>query len=563
MKIQSLAIIFILIIIPISILLSEFLNAQINTIDLQATYDSRLIDATYDAVKAFQLNAFNSSSNDLTAYKMRDIEASANVFLTSIANNFGEGNIGKGGLQSYVPALVYCLYDGYYIYSPYTNNLGSGINNQIVNAENEAFNVLGRKEPTYTYHNGQTLTGLKPYIYYSCRYKKDTTDVVITYSLDNYITIQGTVGNEYWNKSGYILDGVNPEKANFEGMYNGIQIVNSENLKEYIYDPDSDEVKKLPYAKISGTKYYYDSSVSEENKQIFYMQSGSKNYGPSEDDYQYYYDRINSNNSAYKFYVDAFNFTKEVRSSLLNNLTFADAVDVDGNPINANGFNDSTKRIFAKSREFNAEDRNSNFTEHRTAVIRYAIQRNLTIAIANYNNNYATGTAAFAMPNLSETDWYKIINNVSVISFLQGLPIGGKVYNGYSVITNNKNEDFVASESIYITTEDDTYHRVDDEDLIGKSGKMIGYLNNDFERHSDDETNYYYPRRQEACYSSIVNQFGVSGHDKNDDNKNDDLNEYLAWLKSLSGSKGYEILKAYYTALGREKYGMYRYNQLD
>ena len=42
--------------------------------------------------------------------------------------------------------------------------------------------------------NGESIYGLKPYIYYSCRYKpNDNSDFVITYSLDSYITIQGII----------------------------------------------------------------------------------------------------------------------------------------------------------------------------------------------------------------------------------------------------------------------------------------------------------------------------------------------------------------------------------
>lgn len=551
MKIQSLAIIFIIIILPISIILSEYLRIQINTLNLQTSYDSRLTAATYDAVRAFQLNSLNSSTNDLTGTKIRDIEASAKIFLTSIANNFGEGGADTKGIQSYVPAIVYCLYDGYYIYSPYKNDLGDEINNKIKDAEDYAYEHLDRKEEKYKYHDGDTLTGVKPYIYYSCRYKKGATDVVITYSLDNYIVVQGMVGGTYWNESGYILDGVSVNGDTVK--YNDVMIPKKETLSENIFDPELSDKMSYPYAKINGTKYYLDT----DNK-VFYMQNGKKMYGPSENNLFYYYRKITGenyaddtegkynhiNSNAYQFYKSAYDFTQKVRSSELNNLTFGDAKDIDGNSIDANGFKGSTK-IFSKVSNVNAEYSNSNFAEHRVAVIRYVIEKNLSTAIANYNNNFAIGTAAFAMPNLSETDWYKIINNVSMITFLQGLPIGGKIYNGYSVVTNNKNEDFVADESIFITY-NNQYHRFDDKDLQGKSG-LNGYLNLDFERHSDDQKNYYYPREEEGCYSSIVNQSNIAEYDN--------IYSYLSANPSIA--------QAYYNALGREKYGMYRYIPID
>ena len=84
MKIQGLAIIAIIIILPMSIILSSYAHNQIKTLDLQVQYDSKLQNATYDAIKAFQLNMSNSTTSDLANSKMRDIEASINTFYSSL-----------------------------------------------------------------------------------------------------------------------------------------------------------------------------------------------------------------------------------------------------------------------------------------------------------------------------------------------------------------------------------------------------------------------------------------------------------------------------------------------
>ena len=55
MRIQDLAIIFIIIILPISIVLGAYTQMQISTISLQTEYDMKLIAATSDAIKAFQI----------------------------------------------------------------------------------------------------------------------------------------------------------------------------------------------------------------------------------------------------------------------------------------------------------------------------------------------------------------------------------------------------------------------------------------------------------------------------------------------------------------------------
>lgn len=81
MNLQSLAVIFIIIVLPISLVLQVYTQSQIDTLNLQISYDSKLKDSTYDAIKAFQLNTINSSTSDLANSKMRDLEASVNAFL--------------------------------------------------------------------------------------------------------------------------------------------------------------------------------------------------------------------------------------------------------------------------------------------------------------------------------------------------------------------------------------------------------------------------------------------------------------------------------------------------
>ena len=76
MKIQNLAVIFIVIILPISMVLTSYTHSQMKTLDLQISYDTKLDNATYDALKAFQLNTINNTASDLANSKLQDIEAS-------------------------------------------------------------------------------------------------------------------------------------------------------------------------------------------------------------------------------------------------------------------------------------------------------------------------------------------------------------------------------------------------------------------------------------------------------------------------------------------------------
>ena len=190
------------------------------------------------------------------------------------------------------------------------------------------------------------------------------------------------------------------------------------------------------------------------------------------------------------------------------------------------------------------EEPKSNFNQHRLAVIRYSIEKNLTAAIANYNY-YSDSTNNFQMPKLKETEWDKITNDISIISFLQGLNIGGKIYNGYSIVTNTKNKEVVSEDSIYIVTNDNYYHKPTETELETKN-IVSGVLNIDFERRTRTismTTKYFYPNSALSSYESIVNQTQVE--------EPENIYDYMQ-------SKGGKLAEAYFTALGRERYSMYR-----
>ena len=232
MKIQGLAIIFILIILPITLVIGEYANTQKDVIELELLYDSRLITATHDALKAFQINTFNDAASDIADSKISSIEASVNAFYNSMVSSFGMQGYSQETLQSHVPALVYTMYDGYYIYSPYTNvadlSSGTGLNIKL--------------------DSNDIQYGFKPYVYYSCRYVTGSSDFIINYSLDNYITVQGVIDREPVNEtglySGYLLTvsdtkdgkGVYYNEQTKGCYYNGIEILPETSLKDNLVE---------------------------------------------------------------------------------------------------------------------------------------------------------------------------------------------------------------------------------------------------------------------------------------------------------------------------------------
>lgn len=542
MNIQGLAVMAIIIILPMSLILGAYTQNQVTTLSMQIKYDQKLQTATYDAVKVFQMNTINSSTSDLANSKMRDIKASANSFFNSLGSNFNLSSYDTDTLKQYVPALVYTLYDGYYIYSPYTNTWDDETINQTKNYDGTKYKDDDEKEYTgiASYSNGEKLYGLKPYIYYSCRYIKGNLDVVITYSLDNYITIKGTNGGDVIEAKGYLLSNTSSsgKEYTFKSKDKSIKIdILAESLQENVYVDGGKD--KYYYKKINGVKYY----TKGEDNEVFTIVNGKKIVQP-----QYNSQDVMKNNLAQEYYKQAFELKDYMISNGIADLRTSDAVDEKGNKIySPSGENktpiNSDYEIFDFDNSKGIENQESNFNRHRLEVIRYSIEKNLSIAIGNFND-YSGLTTEFRMPKLKEEEWDLILNNMSVISFMQGLSIGGKVYNGYSIVPNNKNEEVVTEDSIYIANGigvDSTYYKITDSKLTDLTG-CRGVFNVDFERKTSEDNNYYYPNEAQGSYTSIVTSSGIS--------YDGDIYEYLKDKKDLA--------QIYFTALARERMGMYK-----
>lgn len=558
MKIQNLAIIFIIIILPISIVLSSYTKNRVETISMQSKYDSKLNDATHDAIKAYQLNSFTSDSSYLTNSKIRDIEASVNTFFTSLSTNFSTLGYTKETLQNYVPAIVYTMYDGYYIYTPFTNTWYKDDASQKIKDEIDE-QITGQN----TYHNNEDIYGLKPYVYYSCRYKKsDDNDVTITYSLDNYIQIQGKVGGNVVSKYGYLYSPTNrsglldvnynsSNPSNSTVKYDGVDINSEGALYENVFyfdDNNQPHISYLPYIKKIGTKFYYNAS----NNEVFCILNGRKQI-QKDTDGVLQDEILNNNNNAKNYYIEAYEMEQFIESyDFLKNLSTDDIV----NPDTGNRYIDETgtqnpyysinngEKIFDFGHDGGIESETSNFNTHRIDVIKNAIERNLSISIANFNN-FSGASTDFQMPKLKDVDWDKIMNNISVISFMQGVNIGGKVYNGYSIITNTMNEDVVMEDSIYIKN-NNGIHNITEAGLTYDSN-TVGIFNINTEpRLASDEATYYLPVTGDLSYGSIITKNNISNE------FNGNLQDYVK--NKLSP----ELKKVYYTALARERYGLYR-----
>lgn len=342
MKLHNLSVIFIVIAIPLILITSYYISLQIDTINMQTAYNTKLLDSTKEAIDAFEINTveWNANYSETADSKRRDIMASINTFTTSFANNIGVGGTSKEYILSYMPAIAYTLYDGYYIYSPantrvaLTDDNGVGITmnkdlitkelvefvgiddkdakiNKAKENEGKLLYEIGKNEDGTDYpadgtYNGKKFTLnpehaateykhiLKPFAAYS----EKIGDMVINYTLDNYVTIYGNVKNEetgeteYVSKAGYLTD---PGKItgithnSISGIkLNGSTIAEGEYLSEQIaYKRSSTgdfEVATFNYVyEASGnTKVYFDKYNSDKpftlnsDSEIVYVENLTK-----------------------------------------------------------------------------------------------------------------------------------------------------------------------------------------------------------------------------------------------------------------------------------------------
>ena len=597
MKLQYLAVIFVIIILPISMVMSSYIQNQIDTITLQTLYKTKLDNSTYDALKAFQINSVNNKYSSISNSKIRDIEASINTFYNSMKTSMVSS---KEDVQTFIPAILFTLYDGYYIYSSYDNIV------QVEKAEDETI------EKITTESNRNYQYGLRPYIYYSCKYNLNGKTIIVNYTLDNEITVYGDFGNGYETKSGYLIDQSKVTEINDSNKtlkYDGI-LIEPETLTEHLITVNDDGTTTegdYTYIVYNNKKVYKETTRNGNNDsmQYFWYDNYKKTYLAGEQANLKKY--IDNNKvgfrsiSAYEYYKSAKEFSEWVNDKL-GNITQRDVIKIDGSGNNTIGNdtnylseNTGNSKIFA-TRENSKNDpmlSDSTFNNHRIAIIRKSIETNLTTAIANYNTQSGSNYE-YVMPVINDADWYKIVNNVSIASFMQGIPIGQKYFNNYSVITNTKNEEVINSQSMYILERNDggdlEYHQVGCEKLLEKVRNakndgsiergqftMTSYTDLSFLRQtvkvSETKLEYFYPHGVDnsnisgsanfkyltGCYNCIVNSnadYNIDGIIKGE------IKDYLTG-KTLYNKNNFEleaVRKTYLTGLARERYDLYKSN---
>jgi len=594
------------------IVLSGYVNKRIETEEIQMEYDTKLKNATYDAIKAYQINTVNSIFGSMSSDKVSDIESAVNTFYNSLSSNFGYSGYKASVMKEYVPAIVFTLYDGYYIYSPFKNTLTDVAPDGYDSSYSE---------------RGQETDGLKPYVYYTCRYKKGSLyDFIITYTMDNYITLEGNINtaDKYIYDYGYLYSVTTTSAEAMSNqciywdelhdtyIYDGITFSkdDTEQLKEYLGN------KEYSYVKINGTKYYLDEDEGSrdldengvnKNSSIFiidtngrknYQQAG--NYDKDREKYSKYYFAITKNKSAYEYYKNAYRFSRAVLGSPVNGYT-----DKMGTPVQTGGY--GLKNLKTENAEIYAnpastetthidtygnfnifednktegifiQNASSNFNKHRKSIIRYVVETNLASAISGFSSKLST---QYIMPKITEEDWDLIENDICAISFLQGMSINAKIYNGYSVVANTLTDEYIDENDIYILTDNNMYSKANDKAVQNhikpKDNFYAGIWKVNFQKKRDISEGmsvYYYPMSYInngnlmgylGSYTSINGSSGIMSMDMARKTGNvvgvsvEDSDMYT-YMHNCGIT---QLKEVYYKALGRERWGAFNINNVN
>ena len=474
-------IVFIIIILPVVLTLATYIGYEIRTINRQNQYNTGLISATHDAIFSFELNTKNDNYRANPEKKRTNIKAAVKTFENSLSNSCGLGLYNNNAIEQYIPAMGFFLYDGFYMYAPYKVGTDTG-------------------STTYK-HN------LKNYVYYS---EKIGNDIVINYTLDNYVSVSGTFGGQYMTRSGYLMaDNGDMEKA--------LRGVSTEKTVEF-------QAKTTP-----ATRDAAGNVVTAQQNVVVPL-------------------TLKSDNAAQNYVANAKAFTYWFKQNVVRAVPSATYLNI----------NDSTN---------DPEEENSPFVQHKQAIMKNKIQDTLNTAIIAYSTSVSTG---YKMPNFSEEDWQKIYQNIAVATFVQGMHVGFRPYNNYCILNSTNNQEYVNPDLIYFSDGNQSnpnrlssaqYHDIRCTALASASN-ITGYRAGSFEKVNrelseeltppdtnytrDNAHQYYYKHRELACYDCINGS--VKTQINPSTNKAYTVREYV---KSKASET---VKKAYYRALARERW---------
>lgn len=660
MKVDGLGVVLAIILLPIILVTTFYIQMQVDTIATENSYNTKLLNATYDAMSAFEVNTANEKLSSVADSMRSIVLASNNVLLNSLATNLGISNASKESLKPYIPAVLYTMYDGYYIYAPTeTPVVAEKTETETINGEKltttkgylsfgdedgsgtiEVSDVEGatsetpygeilyksdpEKVPTQKYTinkekaDHKTDYILKSYVQYSGRYQKGETDITINYTLDNYLNIVGKINGVYYTKTGYLIKKGLVKEAKLNNTISLLQY-NEDDAKNKILGlkTDADETTidaasevtiTLTDGKTSPTETTITAkfaSIKTEATQLGYgnirtISEAEECLDKAYENYENETDQIQKNKilesiqileyevqkyKAIAYYVSSAIFSEWVYDNLgdpTNPLKYGD-IKNDAMIAYANNMESSTGEkdfyydftnnatpIFDENED--PEETNSKFNTHKMEVIKNSIKYNLNLSISAYckmNNSYD-----FSMPVLLDEEWDKILQNISIVAFMQGWDCGLDIYNNYEIVSSTNNELTVTPSEIYYVKKDEfnkaegNYHRIDCPEL-NSDGEYISFKSKEVKydkRYNSNRSSYEYDHRNLACYKCINtnNYYDESLWDLT-------KNSYYARINSLikvkvepptSEELSIDKRTAGYIGLAKERQNIYKTNAL-
>ncbi len=681
MKLQSFGVVFALIVIPLILVLTYYIQLQVDTIELQTEYDTYLLTATHDAMSSFELNTANEDLSSVSDSLRTIIEASSNIFINSLATKMGMSNASKSYIEPYIPAMLYTLYDGYYIYAPtkvlttltdsdgnavYVGDLGvkreshdtysyTELDEETLSETEKAANILtysnledntedygqllylkkGSKD-RYTANVAEaelkTKNVLKTYMPYSARYQRENNaagkkvDMTVVYTLDNYITVEGSIGDEYYAKSGYLIpydsvkieiDGVNENQllrynqndaqeileesgrkikvtigdgTSFEAGGNNIKVSTYNNeivsLKNQLQKAQNDAVL---YSKGAITEEAYISDLRTIVGVLNSLQSPIKAYSYNEGDdpiivlnqiekdctaeinnRQYELDKI----SSAVYYLKAKIFSKWV-AEYLGDIEERDLVEITGQEYTSikgtetviHDFENSSSKVFdvvgKESNGITEIDVDSPFYTHKLNVIRNSIQYNLNLTLSTYNKNEIY-QFEYEMPVISNQQWDQILSKVSIVSFMQGIKCRLKTYNNYMIVSSTNNEITVSPDNIYYVSKEGFNDENSEYHRLDCEKFIASDLSSNKEYRAFSSKEVKYDKLYDKSNTEMPYAY---------DHKNlacyqciNDINYKHTNIfdSGISEYASYSNLrKAFYIAVGKERNNVYKMNAID
>ena len=446
MKLQHYAIIFLFIIVPFSIVCRNVINNKILNLKDETRYNNIIDNATYDAVNIIHdMAGLEGTSGVIYGKNVPISERGAmqaiNRFFDTLCVNFNlPTGIGESYFDRYVPAIIIVGYDGLYVYS-------------VENTGTDGYQFK-----------------LKPKIPYSASYTlKNGETVIFNYTLDNYLTIYFADNNDS-DKFGIDYFGVDGENAsyytkqirgyvgtvldtNFDYIDDFDQytseylnssnppVINPHGLKNYPegYNNFGNEVKKY-LATITAMGDANSTKAGDLNRgSLSYFlfewlreESLNNNTIPSQLGFLITNDCVvkSSTDNLADISFDAQGLPI-MDDSVLNGYNLTDAYtkfkNIDFTTVNKDYTFDNDKKLIGNASAFH-QMRRATIIKTITDVMREEF---------NEHNEYSKMvgvTYKFNIPDISNDQWNNTIDDVSVLAFMQGMPMGGDVYyNNYSL----------------------------------------------------------------------------------------------------------------------------------